>query len=107
MTIPRSGWAVLFAVGMAAGCTQMKDQTPVRDWVPAAPLPPGYATDATYSPRLFLREQPLTPGGPGEARPMTQEEKAGLQQQPRVMEVDPSARPAPEPAPGAAASAAS
>ena len=92
--------AVLFALGAASA--------PAQDKAALTPTPGKPADSATYGPVLNPQASPATPATPatppatpqqsGEARPQAQEERAGQPPANKHLEVDPSARPAPQPA---------
>ena len=86
----RSMLAVLFALGSASAPAQNQ----------AAPTPPPSkpANSATFGPVLHPQQAPTVPQPSGDARPQAQEERAGQPPAGKHLEVDPSARPAPEPA---------
>jgi hypothetical protein len=86
----KSMLAVLFALGSAGALAQNQ----------ASPTPPPSkpVDSATYGPVLHPQQAPSPVQQAGEANPQAQEERAGQPPTSKHLEVDPSARPAPEPA---------
>lgn len=95
MSLIKSTIAVLLALGSASALAQNQ---PALTPTPSKPV-----DSATYGPVLdpqaAARPAPAAPASPqpaGEARPQAQEERAGQPPASKPLEVDPSARPAPQ-----------
>ena len=82
--------ALLVALAASTAAGQSQPQAPQTTPVPAA-------TGPSYGPVLHPQPLKSEPGAQPEQTPQAQEEKAGAAPSGRALEVDPSARPAPQP----------